>query len=195
MPGQSDCCSMQVVKRSLTTPGPPVHDNAVTIDKLSTGDARDTRAEQAAIHTRISRLSRLMDTAIPLPGGYRIGWDGIIGLIPGVGDIAGMLVSLYIVAGARRTGASGATLIRMLLNVAIEVLIGSLPIVGDLFDLAFKANTRNMQILNRQLDEPAVVSRQSQKHVWIVGLLAIGLFMLAAYIIVRVIIGFFAWLF
>ncbi len=157
----------------------------MSINKPSTTKVQDSK--QAAVRARINRLSRLMDTAIPLPGGYRIGWDGIIGLVPGIGDVAGMLVSLYIVAGAKRSGASGATLIRMLLNVGIEALIGAVPIIGDLFDLAFKANTRNMDILNRQLDQPTATARQSQRNLWLIGLAAGGAFILAAYIVVRVI--------
>ncbi len=157
------------------------------------GDGRSS--EQVAVRARINRLSRLMDTAIPLPGGYRIGWDGIIGLVPGIGDIAGMLVSLYIVAGAKRSGASGATLIRMLLNVGIEALIGAVPIIGDLFDLAFKANIRNMKILDRQLDQPAAIARESLRNLWVTGIFAAGLFVLAGYIVVRVLTALVRWIF
>ena len=170
-----------------------IDENTMSIEKSYTDDGRSS--EQAAVRVRINRLSRLMDTAIPLPGGYRIGWDGIIGLIPGIGDVAGMLVSLYIVAGARRSGASGATLIRMLLNVGIEAFIGAVPIIGDLFDLAFKANTRNMKILNQQLDQPTVIAQESQRNLWLIGILAVGLFVLAGYLVVRVVIALVQWIF
>ena len=163
------------------------------MEKSQTVDGRSS--EQAAVRARINRLSRLMDTAIPLPGGYRIGWDGIIGLVPGIGDIAGMLVSLYIVAGAKQSGASGATVIRMLLNVGIEALIGAVPIIGDFFDLAFKANIRNMKILNRQLDQPTAIAQESQRNLWVTAILAAGLFVLAGYLVVRVLTALFRWIF
>ena len=167
-------------------------ENSVSTEKSDIDHGRSS--EQAAVRARINRLSRLMDTAIPLPGGYRIGWDGIIGLVPGVGDVAGMLVSLYIVAGARRSGASGATLIRMLLNVGIEALIGAVPIVGDFFDLVFKANTRNMKILNRQLDQPTAIARGSQRNMWLTGFLAAGVFVLTGYIVVRILLVLIHWI-
>ena len=171
----------------------PATGNVVNTHKP--GSVGDQLTEQAAVRARINRLSRLMDTAIPLPGGYRIGWDGIIGLIPGIGDVAGMLVSLYIVAGAKRSGASGATLIRMLLNVGIEALIGAVPVIGDLFDMAFKANIRNMKLLNQQLDQPTAISRRSKRQLWLIGLLSAAFFLLAAYIVVRVIVALFQWIF
>ena len=177
----------------FSTLDPSAHENSVSIEKSFTDDYRIR--DQSAVRARINRLSRLMDTAIPLPGGYRIGWDGIIGLVPGFGDAAGMLVSLYIVSGARRSGASWPTVIRMLLNVGIETLIGALPVIGDLFDLVFKANTRNMEILNRQLDQPTETSRESQRKLWLVGLVAAGAFVLALYVVVRVVGALIRWVF
>ena len=92
-----------------------------------------------------------MDSAFRLPGGFRFGLDGLIGLIPGVGDAIGVVVSLYIVARARKLGVSRGTLVRMLANVGVEGLIGSIPILGDAFDFAFKANRRNLALLRRNL--------------------------------------------
>ena len=78
----------------------------------------------------LEKLSRLMDSSIRLPGGYRIGWDGIIGLIPGIGDLTGLAISLYILVGARRAGASSATLFKMMVNVTLESVLGAIPVVG-----------------------------------------------------------------
>ncbi|MGB3221669.1 MAG: DUF4112 domain-containing protein [Desulforhopalus sp.] len=101
---------------------------------------------------RLRSLSRLMDSAIPLPGGYRIGLDGLIGLIPGIGDVAGGIASSYIIIESARLGASIPTLLRMVFNVLLESIIGLIPIFGDLFDFAWKANERNMILMDKQLN-------------------------------------------
>ena len=106
---------------------------------------------------RLRALSRLLDSAFPLPGGYRIGLDGIIGLIPGFGDIAGSIASSYIIVESARLGASTATLLRMAMNVLVESLVGLVPFLGDLFDIVWKANEKNMALMEKQLaaDPPA----------------------------------------
>lgn len=101
---------------------------------------------------RLRSLSRLLDSAIPLPGGYRIGLDGIIGLIPGIGDVAGGIASSYIIIESARLGASIPTLLRMVFNVLLESIIGMIPIFGDLFDFAWKANEKNMALMDKQLN-------------------------------------------
>jgi len=100
---------------------------------------------------RIRALSRLLDSAFPLPGGYRIGLDGILGLIPGFGDIAGSIASSYIIVESARLGASTATLLRMAMNVLVESLVGLIPFLGDLFDIVWKANEKNMALMDKQL--------------------------------------------
>lgn len=105
-------------------------------------------------HSRLKRLralSRLLDSAFTLPGGYRIGLDGIIGLIPGFGDIAGSIASSYIIIESARLGASTATLLRMVMNVLVESLVGLIPFLGDLFDIVWKANEKNMALMEKQL--------------------------------------------
>jgi hypothetical protein len=103
---------------------------------------------------RLHSLSRLLDSAIRLPGGYRVGLDGLIGLIPGFGDIAGGVASSYIIIEAARLGASTSTLLRMVFNVMIDSVVGLIPILGDLFDFAWKANLRNMALLEKQMAKP-----------------------------------------
>ena len=126
-----------------------------------------------------------MDESVRLPGGYRIGWDGIIGLIPGVGDFAGLLISLYIVNSARSAGASIATLARMLLNVALEAVIGIIPIVGDVFDFMFKANTRNMSLLKRHLTTPTDVETESQRTITFIAIAVVALIATIAFFVVK----------
>ena len=101
---------------------------------------------------RLDQLSRLLDTAFEIPGtNIRMGIDGLIGLIPGVGDLAGMLFSSYIILEAARLGATKTLLTRMILNVALETAIGAIPVLGDAFDIYFKANRRNVALLHRQM--------------------------------------------
>jgi hypothetical protein len=99
----------------------------------------------------IEQLAWLMDEAIPLPGGWTIGLDGIIGLIPGFGDWLGGIISGVIVVAAARTGIPRAAILRMLMNVGIDTFVGSIPIVGDVFDFAYKSNTKNIRIFREHL--------------------------------------------
>jgi len=94
----------------------------------------------------IERLAWLMDNSIPIGGGYRIGLDPIIGLIPGLGDLIGALVSSMIVLQAQRAGIPRSTLMRMVANVGIDAAIGTVPFVGDALDFAFKANQKNLEL-------------------------------------------------
>ena len=108
------------------------------------------RLNAAARLARLRKFAWLLDAQFGLPGTrFRFGVNSILGLSPVVGDVALGLVSLYLVWEARQLGAPSALLARMLGNVAIEVVGGSVPIVGDLFDMAFKANLRNLDLLER----------------------------------------------
>lgn len=107
------------------------------------------------VRMRVHRLARLMDSSIRLPGGFRIGVDGLIGLVPGVGDLAAAGASFYIVALAARVGVPTSTLVRMVLNVALDTIVGAIPLLGDMFDVAFKANLRNARLMDAYLDRSA----------------------------------------
>ena len=108
--------------------------------------------DKRAILKRIRSLSVLMDSAFELPLiKKRVGLDAIIGLVPGIGDAVGMLFSAYIIFEAAKLGLSKTTLGKMALNVAIETLVGSAPLLGDIFDAYWKANMRNMELLERDL--------------------------------------------
>ena len=102
----------------------------------------------------IKALSKLMDAQFRIPGtSIRFGLDGIIGLVPGVGDFISFLISGYIVSVAVNKGASGFVVARMLLNIVIDALVGAIPILGDIFDVVYKANQRNMQLLQEHYVE------------------------------------------
>ncbi len=102
----------------------------------------------------VEALARWFDYAFRLPGGFQFGLAGIIGLIPGVGDIFDALVSVYIVVRAIRLGIPRVAIARMLVNIGIEGLAGAVPFIGDMFDVVFKANRRNYQLLKRHLSHP-----------------------------------------
>ena len=101
---------------------------------------------------RLRRLSHLLDNAFLIPIiNYRVGLDAIVGLIPGVGDALMLLPSSYIIWEAYRLGTPKRTLLRMVYNVGLEALLGSVPILGDLFDATWKANARNLYLLEGSL--------------------------------------------
>ncbi len=148
-----------------------------------------------AVPPSLEKLSRLMDSSIRLPGGYRIGWDGIIGLVPGIGDAVGLGISLYILFGAQRAGASSATLARMAANVGIETLLGSVPVLGDLFDFVFKANNRNMRLLQNQIAMPEKTDKRSKRSLYLVALVLLVVVILLIALFVRVISALFGLIF
>ncbi len=103
---------------------------------------------------QVARLSKLMDKQFSIPGtNFRFGLDGILGLIPGIGDISTFAVSCYLLTLMAKNGASGYVMARMVLNVLIDAIVGSIPFIGDLFDFAFKANTRNMRLMQEHFVE------------------------------------------
>jgi hypothetical protein len=109
-------------------------------------------ASQAARLAKLRRLAWLLDAAFRLPGTrFRFGVDALVGLAPGAGDALMAITSLYIVWEALKLGVPAHKLVRMVGNVGVETLAGSVPLVGDLFDAAFKANLRNIAIIEEHL--------------------------------------------
>lgn len=142
-----------------------------------------------ATRARLARLAWLLDNSIRVPGtDFRIGLDAIIGLIPGLGDFVGALLSSYIVGQAWQMGVPKSTLTRMGFNVLVEGVVGAVPLFGDIFDAAWKANHRNVQLLHAHLENPRRAVRASRAFVvllltaLLVLLLALGL---AVYALVR----------
>ena len=112
-------------------------------------------AETRMLRERERRLiayARLLDSAVRLPGGFRVGLDGLVGLVPGVGDLVGAGLSGYLVVAAARLGLPRRTVARMVANVAVETVVGAVPLVGDAFDFVFKANERNARLLHEALE-------------------------------------------
>ena len=111
------------------------------------GNLSVRRAEAAG---RIRRVADTLDAAFRLPGtGYRFGYDGLIGLIPGVGDLLGLAPLVYFMYIAREHNLPRRVHVRMIWNQLLDVVIGSVPVLGDLFDFAWKANRRNVRLFER----------------------------------------------
>ncbi|ACM57513.1 DUF4112 domain-containing protein [Halorubrum lacusprofundi] len=107
--------------------------------------------DRAAVK-RIQLVAYVLDEGIRVPGiGYRIGIDPVLGILPGAGDVLSGGVSLYIVVESARLGVSYTTLLRMIANISLDVAVGTIPIVGDAFDIVWKANKRNFKLVLEDL--------------------------------------------
>ena len=132
--------------------------------------------EVEEVRRRLGRLAWLLDNSIPVPGTrFRVGIDAILGLMPGLGDVLGVLLSSYIVSEAARLGVPRSVLVRMSFNVAVEGFAGMVPFVGDVFDAAWKANQRNIALLESYFAHPHRAARSSRVFV---SALLLGLFVL-----------------
>lgn len=117
------------------------------------GDHERHRREIEAGLRRVDRLARLLDEAITVPGvGWRFGLDGLIGLVPGVGDAAGALLSGYVVKLAGDLGCRRATVARMAGIASLDFALGLVPVLGDVADFFFKANSRNVKLMRADLE-------------------------------------------
>ena len=149
-----------------------------------TGDARraaealtpERGRSQVEIEQSLDQLSRWMDGLFRIPGtGWRFGLDAIVGLIPGVGDTASTLVGFYILVAGVRYRVSKVTLLRMGLNIGVDYIFGAVPVIGDLFDAAWKSNQRNVELLRRRATVSAAEAHSGRLSDW----LFVGLVMLA----------------
>lgn len=146
-----------------------------------TPDINNTsNTEQSVSKTqkRLDRLAWLLDSVIPLPGGLRLGVDGLIGLVPVVGDAATALLSTYIVGVGVRSGASKAVIFKMIANVLIDTLLGAVPFLGDFFDIAHRSNSKNTALIQQYLEQPNEVKRSSA--LWVAGVV-IGLLLMLVF--------------
>ena len=164
-------------------------------DYQLTQEPFDRRLRSVEIEESLQRLGWLMDDLFRIPIiGWRIGLDAIVGLIPGLGDTATSLVSFYILASAVRYRVPKVTLLRMGMNIAIDYLVGSLPVVGDLLDAWWKSNQMNVELLRRRATVSANEARKGRLSDWLfVGSiilllagLAVGAAFLSIYLLILV---------
>jgi len=126
---------------------------------------------------RLRSIARLVDQAFAVPGTRRrFGLDALFGLVPGLGDIAGALVAVYALRVARNLNAPQAIQLHLLSNIALDAVIGTVPILGDLFDFAFKAQTRNLALLDAWLATPHKTARRSRRGLFLMPLAIIIVF-------------------
>ncbi|HKY02527.1 MAG TPA: DUF4112 domain-containing protein [Burkholderiales bacterium] len=129
--------------------------------------------------SHLRQLAWLLDSSIRIPGTrLSFGIDALIGLVPGLGDLVGTALSAYIVAGAWRAGISKTTLVHMLFNIAIESIFGAVPVLGDIFDAAWKANQRNIRLLETHAQDPRRAKRSS-----------LGFFILILFVLIMIVLG------
>ncbi|UWR23845.1 DUF4112 domain-containing protein [Sulfitobacter sp. S190] len=113
---------------------------------------------------RLRKLAHRMDTAFRLPiVGVRVGWDSVLGLVPGIGDVLALAPAGYIVKESYRLGAPPSVLAKMGLNIGIDTAIGAIPVLGDLFDVGWKANTRNVELLHRHVAAQSATKKGDPK--------------------------------
>jgi len=148
-----------------------------TLDRQS--DGKPTRTIE--IEESLDRLGWILDDLFRIPVlGWRIGLDALVGLIPGVGDTATTVASLYVLGSAVRYRVPKITLLRMGLNLGIDYAVGSLPLVGDFFDAWWKSNQKNVELLRRRATVSASEAREGRISDWLfVGMIMVFLVLLA----------------
>src|SRR5580698_5345174 len=146
---------------------------------------RIKRAGKAFDDEHLDILSHVLDDFIRIPGtSIRFGLDGIVGVIPGIGDIIGGIASCIIIVAAWVRGVSYIVVARMVANVAIEVVVGSIPVLGDMFDIAWRANRRNYALLVGSVDEPRKHTIQSWFFLGVLCLILAALVLLPMLLLV-----------
>jgi hypothetical protein len=168
------------------SPGPRI----ISVDSTGKVQAVEEPGVREA-RERLKWLAWLLDSSIPVPGtSFTVGIDALIGLVPVLGDLVGVLLSSYIMSEAARLGAPRTLLLRMAFNVGVEGVIGIIPFAGDLFDAAWKANQRNVRLLDAWLDRPDHARRSNRAFAILLGLVVASFLMLLGvlgYLIVRVV--------
>jgi hypothetical protein len=120
--------------------------------------------EQARIYKDLQRIQHVMDDAVRIPCINRsVGLDPLVGLLPFVGDFASAMVSCVLIARARKVGISGYTMTRMFINVCIDAAVGTIPLLGDVFDIGWQANSRNITIFENHMKLGAEKQRSIDK--------------------------------
>jgi hypothetical protein len=145
---------------------------------------------------RLRVISLLFDQAFGVPGTrFRFGLDALFGLVPGLGDLAGAVVAVYAVQVARRLRAPAEIQLHMLGNIALDALVGSVPIFGDIFDFVFKAQTRNLALLDDWMATPHQTARRSKRGLILIPLVIIVMFATLTVLGIWLLFSLFHWLY
>lgn len=140
-----------------------------------------------ARHNGLRTLVRVLDDVVTIPGtNFRFGLDALLGLIPGVGDVTGGVMSGMVILAASRAGAPRSVIARMVANAGIDMVVGTVPLLGDLFDMGWKANRKNLDLLDRYLERPTETKRASAGFV--VGALIVVLLLVAGSVLIAVLL-------
>lgn len=161
-------------------------------DRLAKGrPAKVAERRAVEIETSLDQISRWMDGLFRIPGvGWRFGLDAIIGLIPGVGDTATTLVSFYILAAGVRHGVPKITLLRMAANLGIDYVVGTIPFAGDAFDVFWKANQMNVDLIRKRatVDPEDAKAGRTSDWLFVGGLMAVLVILLVGSIAATVLL-------
>lgn len=161
----------------------------------------DTQAQDASARglrqlDRLRAITRVFDQAFALPGTrFRFGLDALFGLVPGLGDIAGAVVAAYAIRVARTLRAPPEIQAHMLSNIALDAVIGTIPVLGDLFDFVFKAQTRNLALLERWVSTPHKTATRSRRGLFAVSLAILIVFATLTILGIWMLFILFHWLF
>ena len=162
-------------------------------DRANGGKERAARGRRGL--ERLRSLARLFDQAFAIPGTrFRFGIDALFGLVPGLGDVAGAMVAVYALHVARTLRAPATIQLHMLSNIAIDATVGTVPVLGDLFDFFYKAQTRNLALLENWLQSPEKATRRSRRGLLLLPLAIFVVFVTLTVLGVWVLYLFVSWI-
>jgi hypothetical protein len=144
---------------------------------------------------KMRALSILFDQAFRIPGTqWRFGLDALFGLIPGLGDLVGAVVAVYALHVARQLRAPAVVQAQMLSNIAVDALVGTVPMIGDVFDFVFKAQTRNLALLDEWVGTPQATVRRTRRGLLLIPIAIVTVFAVLTILGVWMLFIFFSWL-
>jgi hypothetical protein len=165
-----------------------------TVQRRGPDDDREESGRREL--ARLRMITRLFDQAFGVPGTkWRFGLDALFGLVPGLGDVVGAVVAVYALHVARRLRAPGEIQLHMLSNIALDALIGTIPIIGDLFDFVFKAQTRNLALLDDWLATPHQTVRKSRRGLLFIPIAILVVFATLTALGIWMLFSLFQWIF
>lgn len=133
-------------------------------------------ADKSLHHSKSRKIAEWLDSRFTIPGTkIKVGIDPIIGLVSGIGDLAGASLSVYFMFYATRLGAKSSVLVRMFVNILADLTIGAIPILGDIFDVAWKANLRNAKLLEKLEENPDRLETESTALMWLLFIVLVAI--------------------